>query len=394
MSGVDTSNRADWSGRSATSRRGFLTVAGAAVVGSTAGCIGSGEAGSETVTFGTLTIPAVAEVLIARERGFFEERDVEIEVERIQSAPQATPRLANGDLDVATGSIGASLFNAAARGVDISVVADQTQYWRGQPSANKILVRDAVYSEGMSIADVSEDFTIALHGQGNVDSYIWGRLLQHNDMTWADVSTTEIMYTNMSGAMAAGEIDACAIPDPLGLQLIRQTGARQLLNASAIAPRMQIGVYLFGGPFANDRPDVARRWLEGYLLGVREYYEMGGFPDEEVASIVSDEFGLPESAIRASVPSLPHKNGRLNTKSIANQQTYHACRNVVEQPVETSEIVEETFLDDALDAVGRLDDPTPSVETIREWGEQAPSSYAPIDTISTPEDFPEDALCE
>jgi ABC-type nitrate/sulfonate/bicarbonate transport system substrate-binding protein len=376
-------------------RRAFLAATSGAVACSLGGCLGLGQQRANTVTFGTLTIPAVAEVLIARERGFFEERNIQLEIERIPGAPRATPRLASGDLDVATGSVGASLFNSVADGVDITVVADQTQYWPGQPSANRIWVRDAVYEEGMSLADVGEDFTIALHGRGNVDAYIWGRLLQLNDMSWNDVTSTEILYTNMPGAMAAGEIDACSIPDPLGLQLARVADVSQLLYGSAVAPSMQIGVYLFGGPFINNRPDVGRRWLEAYLLGVREYYEMGGFPDEEVASIVSEAFELPKAAIRASVPSLPHKNGRVDRGSVRNQQAYHACRGLVPEPVDVNAVVDQSLLEDALAAVGRLEESAarPSVSTIERWAANAPADYAPVERERRPDGFPGDVVC-
>jgi ABC-type nitrate/sulfonate/bicarbonate transport system substrate-binding protein len=378
-----------------SSRREFLALGGAAALSTVGGCLGGAVgSGPDIVTFGTLPIAAVAEIFVADERGFFEERNIDLEIKRISSAPKATPQLAAGDLDAATGSIGASTFNSVAQDIPLHVVADQTQYWPGQPSANRIWVRDAMYSEGMSLSDVPDDFTIAVHGQGNVDSYIWGRLLQHNDMTWDDVEVTEILYPNMPAAMQEGGIDACSIPDPLGLQLARQTNAKQLLYGSQVAPEMQIGVYLFGGPFVEKRPDVARRWLEAYLLGVREYYEMGGFPDEEVAQIISDAIEIPVPAIRASVPSLPHKNGKVNVESIMNQQTYHACRGLVDEQVEASAVVDETLLGAALDSVGRLDDPTPSLETIREWGTAAPSNYAPVTDVRSVSSFPSATLCE
>jgi len=395
MTGNDRRSR-----RVASSRRRFLTGAGVAATAGMAGCTGllgsssESNTGPATVSFGTLTIPAVAEVLVAKDRGYFEERDIELEVERIQSAPQATPQLASGDLDTATGSVGASLFNSAAQGVDISVVADQTQYWRGQPSSNKVLIRPEKYTDGMTLSDVSGDFTIALHGQGNVDAYIWARLLQRNGMTWDDVQTKEILYTNMTSAMSAGEIDAAAIPDPLGLGMVNETGAKRLLYASELAPRMQIGVYLFGEPFVNDRPEVARRWLEAYLLGVREYYELGGFPSDEVAAIVNEEFGLPKNLIKMSIPSLPHKNGQINTESLRNQQTYHHCRGTVEEEVDVSTVVDQSLLSDALDEVGRVETPEPSIETINEWGQNSPKPYSELETTDEPEGFPADSLCE
>ncbi|MFT4957841.1 MAG: NitT/TauT family transport system substrate-binding protein [Halobacteriales archaeon] len=386
-------------GEQTPSRRTFLTGVGAAGVAAVGGCLGSlsgGDGGGpETVTFGTLTIPAVAEVLIANDRGYFEERDISLDIKRIQSAPKATPQLASGKLDVATGGIGASLFNSVAGDVDVRLVADQTQYWPGQPSGNRIWARTAAVPDTDSIYELPEGLTIALHGAGNVDSYIWGRILALNDMTWDDVDTKEILYTNMPVTMAEGEIDACAIPDPLGLQVARKAEATQLGYASMVAPRMQIAGYLFGGPFAKDRPDVASRWLEAYLKGVREYYELGGFPSDEVARIVSDEFGLPKGVIKASVPSLPHKNGRVNEDSVANQQEFYACRGNVEEKVPTEDVIDESFLEDALNEVGALDpeDARPTVQTILQWSENAPRPYPPVGKIRPPNEFPMDSTC-
>ena len=387
-------------GRVSNSRRRFLTGTGVAAAAGIAGCTGllgsssESNTGPTTVSFGTLKIPAVAEVLVAKDRGYFEERDIELKVKRIQSAQKATPRLAQGELDTATGAVGAGLYNAIAQGVNINVVADQTQYWRGQPSSNKVLIRPEKYTEGMTLSDVSDDFTIALHGKGNVDACIWARLLQRNDMTWDDVRTKEILYTNMTSAMSAGEIDAAAIPDPLALGMSNETGAKRLLYASKVAPRIQIGVYLFGEPFMEKHPEVARRWLEAYLQGVRKYYELGGFPSEEVASIISEEHGLPKNLIKMSIPSLPHKNGHLNRESIINQQAYHHCRGTVEERADESAIVDESLLEDALDEVGRVDDPKPSVETINEWGQKSPKPYSELETINPPEGFPADSICK
>jgi NitT/TauT family transport system substrate-binding protein len=383
------------SSRSTVSRRRFLAGTGAATATAIGGCLGAVETGPETVSFGTLTIPAVSEVLIAKDRGYFEDRNIELEIKRIQSAPKATPQLASGDLDVATGSIGASLFNSVAQDIDIQVVADQTQYWRGQPSSNRILARSEAVPDTDSIYDLPEDLTVALHGAGNVDSYVMGRILSLNDMTWADMERTETLYTQMPTLMAEGEIDICAIPDPLGLQVLDQADATQIGQASMVAPRMQIGAYMFGGPFTENSPDTATRWLEAYLEGVREYYELGGFPSDEVATIVSNEFDLPKAAIKASIPSLPHKNGHLNTESIQNQQAYHACQGTVDETVDVSKVVDESYLEGALDTVGRLDAEAakPSVSTIEDWSENAIAPYPPIGEIRTPEGFPTNPMC-
>ncbi len=391
----DEQRRSDSDRGHTLSRRHFLAGAGGVTASAIGGCLGAVDPGPETVSFGTLTIPAVAEVLIAQEKGYFEDRNIELEINRIQSAPKATPQLASGDLDVATGSIGASLFNSVAADTDVRVVADQTQYWRGQPSSNRIWVRNEAAPDAESIYDLPEGLTIGLHGKGNVDSYIMGRILATNDMGWEDMETMETLYTQMPSIMAEGEIDACAIPDPLGLQVGNQADASVLGVASMVAPRLQVGTYLFGGPFAEEKPDTATRWLEAYLEGVREYYDLGGFPSDEVATIVSDAFDLPKAAIKASVPSLPHKNGTLNAESVDNQQAYHACRGTVDETVPVDDVIDDSFLESALDTVGRLEEPeaTPQVSTIKAWEEVAIAPYPAVGEIREPDTFPSDPTC-
>ncbi|AUX08788.1 ABC transporter substrate-binding protein [Halalkaliarchaeum desulfuricum] len=379
-----------------TSRRGFLAFGGAAVATSLGGCLGDVGETTDTVAFGTLPIAAVAEVFIAKDRGFFADRNIEIETERIAGASQAVPQLASGDLDVASGSIGAGVFNSIAQDVPVRAVADQTQYWDDQPSGNRFWIRAELYEEGMSFSDLPEDPTVAINGEATAMDYLVGRLLQLNDMGWDDVTVTEMPFPDMISAMGSGEIDACTIPDPLGLQVAQETGAGQLLYGSQLAPRMQIATYFFGEPFMEDRPDVARRWLEAYLLGIREYYDLGGFPNEEVASIISEEIDVPVPAIQASIPSLVHKNGRMNVDSLMRQQEFHACRGYLDETVSADEVVDETLLDAALDEVGRLDESeaTPSVGTIHEWSETAPAPYAPVGEITVPEGFPGERICE
>jgi NitT/TauT family transport system substrate-binding protein len=387
-------NRINSVSEGCVSRRGFLAGTGVATVGALGGCMGITDTDPDTVTFGTLTIPAVSEVLVAKDSGYFEDRDIELEIERIQSAPKATPKLATGDLDVATGSIGASLFNSIAQDVDVRVVADNTQFWPGQ-AAVRILARADAVPDTDSIYDLPEGLNIALHGKGNVDSYQFARILALNDLTWDDMETTEMFYNHMASAMAEGGIDACAIPDPLGLQVLDKADAKPLGYGSMVAPRLQVASYIFGGPFADDNPDTATRWLEAYLEGVREYHDLGGSLSKEVARIVNEELDLPVPLVRSSIPSIPHKNGHLNAESIENQQAYHACRGTVETMVDMDDVVDESYLEDALDTVGRVDsdEATPSREKITEWEESALSPYPPAGEIRTPDEFPTDSTC-
>lgn len=385
--------------RSRRTRRGVLAAGGVAAVTAIGGCLGVGGRTTETVTFGTLPIATVVPVLIAEEKGFFEERNIEIERKRIGGVPPATPKLATGELDIAAGSIGAPVFNSIAQDVPINIAADMAQHYRETPAAAKLWVRKGIYSDGVEFPDLAErvegPITVAHNAKGGSLDYVLGRVLDIYDMSWDDVEVKEILFSNMIPAMLSKDTDVCIAPDPLGLALAGEAGARSILYASAALPRMQMAAYFFGGPFMEDRHDVAVRWIEGLLLGIREYYDMGGYPDEDVARIIDDAFGTGIETVQSSVPTLPHKNGRPNMDSIMRQQEYHACRGYVQDTVGRDVIRNRDLWQAALDSVGRLDpeEAKPSTALIQQWSEKAPRPYAPVERVYSVTDFPNGEIC-
>lgn len=385
------------------SRRRFLASAGGGAAVALAGCLGSdddngggGNGGMDEVVFGTIPIAAVGEVFIAEDQGYFEERNIDLTVERMEGFGQAVPRLVSGQYDVASGSVTAGIVNALLDGQPVSVIADQTQYWSNQPSANRFWVREELYSDDMTIDDVPDEFTYATNTQGGSLDYLLGRFLQGAGLTFDAVEIREMPFPQMISAMDQGEIDICSIPDPIGLQMGSEANAGQLLYGSQLAPEMQIGVHLAGESFMDDRPDVARRWLEAYVLGIRDYYEMGGFQNEDVAESIGDAIDLPPEAIRSSVPSLAHKNARPNVDSLMSMQEYYRCRGFTDDTVDESELVRENLLSDALSEVGELDEENarPSVETIDDWRENALNPWPDVGEMIPPANFPAPDLCE
>src|SRR5262245_48549035 len=77
-----------------------------------------------TVKVGVQGSAANAPIYIGYERGYFRDEGLNLELVLLPSANELLPALATGQIDVASGGIAASLFNAFARGIDLRVVAD------------------------------------------------------------------------------------------------------------------------------------------------------------------------------------------------------------------------------------------------------------------------------
>lgn len=88
---------------------------------------GTAQPGLESVKLKILSMPYItfAPFFIAQEEGYFSEQSLEVEFVQFDSLSQAIPALAQGDLDVVSGHIRASIFSAITGGTSIKIVADK-----------------------------------------------------------------------------------------------------------------------------------------------------------------------------------------------------------------------------------------------------------------------------
>lgn len=381
----------------AISRRGYLKAAtsASAVTGLTglSGCLGilGDDGGGGTVRMSYVPTSALAPLLLAIEEGYFEERDIEVQLERMPTS-QIYPQLQTGQLDAAHIALSASIFNTIADGINIRMVADVVRTAPNVPALTRIMIHEDLYEEGMTIADLPDNFTWALITDAGVNEYLAARELQVRGMTWDDVEITTMQFPDMIPAMASDSIDVASIAFPLAAQMQQETGAQHYRYFSEPAPELQVAGILFGESILEDRPEVGRGWLEAYVEGIHEYYDRGYY-DDQIISIVNDYLEIPEPALRASPPQLHHKNGRLLTDSIMGQQEFLDCRGYLNDTVDEDEIIDHSLLEEALDNVGRADNPEPSPG---EFDAMVANTQVPFPELQEEYDlsgFPDESIC-
>src|SRR5579864_6864013 len=81
----------------------------------------------DKVTIGVVGNTADGGIFVAQDRGYFKAEGIDLEITRFQTLVDMVPPLTAGDLQIASGALAASLFNAAARGLTLHVVADKGQ---------------------------------------------------------------------------------------------------------------------------------------------------------------------------------------------------------------------------------------------------------------------------
>lgn len=410
-------------GGSRVNRRRFLSAAGASgALAVFAGCIGGdddggddggdgsdggdgGDGGStpldrpgdlEEVRMSFVPSSATAPIWIAEDRGYFEERGIELVPDTSVSGAQATAQLATGQLDIAVGAVGASTFNAIADDVPIKLSADEASSTPGLPVGNRYYIHPDLYEDGMTLEDVEPPVTFALNVTAAVSEYMLARAIAAVDnLSWDNVEVETLPFPQMISAMESGAIDIAQQIDPLGPLMAREIGAEFIDYSNWPAPEVFVAGIIVGGPFQNQRRDVARKWHEAYILGIREYHELRGLGNEEVATLTADALDNPVESTRTSIPYLHNKNGRVPIDDVMTHQQFLACQGYVEAQVPEEDVFAIDLLEEALDEIGRVpeDEERVDVSGFEEYRDASPADWP--ETRGHPDlaEFPTDDVC-
>ncbi|HEX7706056.1 MAG TPA: ABC transporter substrate-binding protein [Thermoanaerobaculia bacterium] len=252
---------------------------------------------------------AAGPAVIAHAEGFFADEGIDFEIMRLD-ANSALLGVASGSLDVFTNPVRSGIFNMIARGTRIQIVADGTHSTAGPCvpegfTAPPALARrvKAKGLRGQRLATI----------KGGSTEYLMTRLLASQGLTTADVEMVEYP----AGESSTGEfrvLDAVRFNFEPSLTVQREKGLIEMVaTAQDVAPGYQRIVIGFGKRLLDDDPELGRRFMRGWLKGVRRYNE--GKTEGNV-SILSNFTQLPPDLIRKTCWPSISADGMINLDGV------------------------------------------------------------------------------
>jgi NitT/TauT family transport system substrate-binding protein len=317
------------------------------------------EAAPQTrvVRFGSPSAVSDAGVFIARDRGYFREVGLDVESVHFQSGPNTVPAMASGDLETAGGTLSVATLNAVDRGIDLKMVADKGTSRPGFEYV-QVPLRRALWDSG-EVRDVAglRGRTIAVASlQSGAESLV-ARILSRGGLGIGDVNLIPLEYSDMVVAYGNGAIDASYIIEPAtaaarerGLIVEWEPG-----HASAAVDGVYQGATLvYAGQFAA-QTDSARRFMVGYLRGLRDYNDafVKGQGRADVVRILTESTSLKDPAIydRMQMAGLD-PDGRLSTQSLQWDLDYFRQMGYYSGPSTLSNLVDTSFAEYAAQQLG------------------------------------------
>jgi NitT/TauT family transport system substrate-binding protein len=339
-------------------RWNLAIVAGAVLAASGMASLPVTAAELVEVRVGTNNVVSDAPFFIANKKGYFTEQGIKIVFVPFDAGPKMIAPLGVGQLDVAAGAMSAGLYNAAARGINIKVVADKGST-PPQYDYMPILVRKALVDSGKvkTYKDL-KGLKVAEAAKGGSPGSKLNEALKAAGMAYKDTEHEYIAYPQHVAALMNGAIDASVTTEPSATQAVERGAAVRLAGGDPY-PNQQIAVLLYGGDFIKKNPQLAKKFMVAYLKGARYYNDalkdgkFAGPAAEEVISILVKDSNVKDPALyKKMTPNGIHPDGKINEASLAKDFQFYKEQGYLEGAVALDKVVDNSFVNMAVKELG------------------------------------------
>lgn len=320
-----------------------------------AGC-GSNDSKKDTpkektkVSLGMLRLTSSAPLFIAMDKGFFAEEGIEIEPQWFDAAHPIAVSTASSKVDVGATGITASLYNMAAKGQKLGIVADKGREQKGY-SSSALLVTTDNYNAGVKSLKDLKSKRIGITQKGSTFHYMLGRMLETQGMSLNDVEIVPL--SKLSAVMAALEskqIDGCILNEP-NITKVQKAGYGKLVVQVGDVIPYQTSAIFYSPDFMKNK-DAAVRFMRAYNKACNYYYEAAVEKKdakklEEVVNIVAKYVKAPAEDIKAGLPYID-KDGKLLVSDIATQIKWYTDNKMITGTLDAKDVANTSFLDEAL----------------------------------------------
>lgn len=304
---------------------------------------------ADKVSAGVLLAAGDMGLFIAEARGYFKAENLDVTLTHLDSAVRMMPSLGSGDLDVGSGTTSAALYNAAARKIDVRVVASRARTAPGYVYQAMVIRKDLVDSgRYKSFADL-KGLKFAFASPGSTPHSSLNEAAKKGGVNMADISLVYMGFGAQVAALQSGAIDGTIMIEPYLSQTVTSGAAVNVSPTEAFYPAAEVSLLLYGDRFIKERPDVAKRFMKAFLRGARDYKDVidnGRWKADanagEVIGIFARAVNMPETIIRNMSPQFPDADGGLNVASLATDLAFFKSTGEVTAKEITAEAIVDT----------------------------------------------------
>jgi NitT/TauT family transport system substrate-binding protein len=298
-----------------------------ALLGGCGGDSGDGG-GAEQVTLkvGVLPIADVAPLYLGAEKGFFERENLVIEPQVAAGGAAVIPAVVSGDFQIGFSNVVSPII-AVSKDLPLRVIASGSQ--AGKDDSKVLVAQDSPVREKRDL----EGRSIAVNTLNNIGTVTINAALERAGVDSSKIKYVEIDFPDMEAALDAGQVDAIWLKEPF-ITNAERGGAREILNPyTAIAPRLNIGVWFAAQPYIDENREVVDRFVRALKRSMR--YAQSH--PQEVRKTITEFTETPPEA--AKVMDLPNWSPQVNEEHVDLLTDLTAQSDLIKEQPETEELI-------------------------------------------------------
>lgn len=297
-----------------------------------------------------IQITSAAGSYIAEAKGYFRDEGIQANFVSMGSADQI-PALLSGTGDVAGTAIAASLYNALARGVPITMVADHGANLKNASAGGVAIRKDLVDSGKYKGPANMKGWKITQGLAESTAEIALDKFLHQGGLSLNDVDYQHLGFPETIAAFSNKAIDAAYYQEPFTTIALNQGLIVRGPIGYDIYPNQQIAAVAFGQKLSANK-DLSLRYVRAYLRGVRDYVK--GIIDKDQATfdqvvpiLVQHTTVKQTDLFQKAIPSGLRPDAVPNVQSIKDDLAYMMDKGFVKQQFDISKNIDLSFIEQA-----------------------------------------------
>jgi NitT/TauT family transport system substrate-binding protein len=321
---------------------------------------GAAAAPLKKVKVGIIFLVADAGMFIAREKGYFAEQGLDVELSRFTSGSDIVALLATNQLDVGSGGLTPGLLNALRRGLELEIVSSKSVMLGPDFGTGNLMVRADLLDEGKvkTVADLKGMTITANNVQSPTLNYIMRGLALGGLDGKTDAKIIEMAPDQLVAAFKNKAIEAALVFAPLSDTIEKKLGlARALPEAAAVktANGDTTNMMFYSPGFAKS--EAAKGFMVAHLKAMREYYKVINQRQgskTEICDILNKYLKNVPHECEGVTMSGVDPNGAVNLASLERYQAEWLKWGVMREGVDIGKYVDTQFLAYAAKQLGPM----------------------------------------
>lgn len=305
--------------------------------------------GATQVTMGYTPASIFAPVFVAREKGYFAEQGLDVDLQPLAGGADMIVLTATGEFDVSIAGTGPAFWNGAHQGLPITIIAPG--HAEGSPVATPLMISRAACESGeiTSVADLAGQ-RVSVNARGATEYWL-AQALGTADLSLDDIDLQTLPFPDAVTALQSGALAGAMIGEPLATRAEQEGIAVRLATdfpVQDIQPTMIFG----NDQFLQENPAAAAGLVTGYLKAARDL--TANFNDPLNLAIIEQYTNVPAGLVASSVKPVYATDGTIDLDSLATLQTFFRERGQLDydEDLDPATLVNDQYVEAALELLG------------------------------------------